>query len=119
MGSLFKWNMFFTSFLPLWISIIISDIWSVVDKMKDFFLGYSSLEMIKKQPIPVVKNCLWMIKIEGLTIIILLINIIVSICLLNKEIDNQDQNTSPLRGKIVRAKRANKLSAEFLFIMAS
>ena len=31
MDNKFKWNMFITSFIPLWLSIIISDIWSIVD----------------------------------------------------------------------------------------
>ena len=29
MSKTFKWNMFFTSFLPLWISIIVFDIWNI------------------------------------------------------------------------------------------
>ena len=28
----FKWNMFVTSFIPLWISIIIFDLWDLVDE---------------------------------------------------------------------------------------
>ena len=31
MGRRFKWHMFFTSFLPLWVSIIICDIWNLVE----------------------------------------------------------------------------------------
>ena len=31
MWSKFKWDMFVTSFIPLWISIIIFDIWDIVD----------------------------------------------------------------------------------------
>ena len=27
----FKWDMFVTSFIPLWLSIIIFDIWDLVD----------------------------------------------------------------------------------------
>ena len=30
MWSKFKWDMFVTSFIPLWISIIIFDIWDIV-----------------------------------------------------------------------------------------
>lgn len=31
MDKKFKWNMFITSFIPLWLSIIVSDIWSLVE----------------------------------------------------------------------------------------
>lgn len=31
MWAKFKWDMFVTSFIPLWISIIIFDIWDLVD----------------------------------------------------------------------------------------
>lgn len=31
MDRRFKWNMFITSFIPLWLSIIVVDIWSVVE----------------------------------------------------------------------------------------
>ena len=31
MNGKFKWDMFITSFIPLWISIMVADIWSIVD----------------------------------------------------------------------------------------
>ena len=31
MDKKFKWNMFITSFIPLWLTIIVSDIWSIVE----------------------------------------------------------------------------------------
>lgn len=30
MWSKFKWDMFVTSFVPLWVSIIIFDVWDIV-----------------------------------------------------------------------------------------
>ena len=31
MDKKFKWNMFITSFIPLWLTIIVADIWSVIE----------------------------------------------------------------------------------------
>lgn len=114
MGKLFKWNMFFTSFLPLWISIIVSDVWSAVDKAIKFFVKHSAKGLPIKQIYPIVAEYLSNIKVEGISVIILVISIAVSVNLINKEIRNQESNKNPSRGKIIRAKRANKLSAEFL-----
>ena len=33
MTQFFKWNMFFTSFLPLWISIVVTDLWTIGNKI--------------------------------------------------------------------------------------
>lgn len=114
MGNLFKWNMFFTSFLPLWTSIIISDIWSLIEKGIKFFGKHPIVGLPLKQVLPVIVRYLSKIKVEGITVIILLVAVIVSVHQINKEIAKQEANERPPKGKIVRAKRANKLSAEFL-----
>lgn len=44
MGRRFKWHMFFTSFLPLWVSIIICDIWNLVED------SYMTLISLNKDP---------------------------------------------------------------------
>ena len=31
MDKRFKWNMFITSFMPLWISIVVADLWSIIE----------------------------------------------------------------------------------------
>lgn len=31
MDKKFKWNMFITSFIPLWLSIMVSDIWNIAE----------------------------------------------------------------------------------------
>ena len=32
MDKRFKWNMLITSFIPLWLSIIVADVWSVTEQ---------------------------------------------------------------------------------------
>ncbi|WP_242831352.1 hypothetical protein [Desulfitobacterium dehalogenans] len=111
MGRLFKWNMFFTSFLPLWCSIILSDFWSIGNHAVLYLV---SLELAGMHWLCVISEFLWKIKIEAITVILLIIYIIISIHQINKIISEQERAANPERGTIKRAKRANKLTAEFL-----
>ena len=48
-----KWDMFITSFMPLWLSIIVADIWNIVGIVTDKWscskpLKYNLFEMYKK-----------------------------------------------------------------------
>lgn len=53
----FKWDMFVTSFIPLWISIIIFDLWDIVEnagnsfskkgKLSDIFLGFLRVNILQ------------------------------------------------------------------------
>ena len=107
MSKSFKWNMFFTSFLPLWFSIIVFDLWGII---------YYSIEYI---PINLqwnknILNFISGILVEIITICVLLTCSAISVHGINKEIEEQDKNPTPASGTITRAKRANKLTAEFL-----
>ena len=107
MSKTFKWNMFFTSFLPLWISIIVFDIWNIAC----FVLKYRAIDpKWYENTVFILRN----VAIESITICILLICCIVSVHSINKEIREHENNPEPAKGKIVRARRANKLTAEFL-----
>lgn len=107
MSKAFKLNMFFTSFLPLWFSITIFDAWDII---------CYSLKHIPISPLwhENILNLISGILIEVITICVLLICSAVSIHGINKEINKQEKNPAPTRRTITRAKRANKLSAEFL-----
>ena len=39
MDKRFKWNMFITSFIPLWLSIIVADIWSIIENGTQIWMG--------------------------------------------------------------------------------
>lgn len=97
MTRFFKWNMFFTSFLPLWISIVVADLWTVRNKMAE--------------------NCKQTFannRIEIITVILLVGYTVFSMIYISRIISDQKKSTNKEQGRIVRAKRANKLSAEFL-----
>lgn len=104
MTVFFKWNMFFTSFLPLWISIIINDVWIIVSEL-------FANKMKENYFIDIIFNHTY---IEFITVIILSIYIIISVCCINHEIKKQKRSLNKTHGNVVRAKRANKLTAEFL-----
>lgn len=108
MGIWFKWNMFFTSFLPLWFSIIVSDIWSIVVKVNKLLASNT-----EKTPVTV-KSVLGSIPIEIITMVLLLICSAVSIYAINDKIKIQQSADNLDHGTIKRAKRGNKLTAEFL-----
>ncbi|WP_459929867.1 hypothetical protein [Desulfosporosinus burensis] len=108
MGNWFKWNMFFTSFLPLWVSIIISDLWSITVKI------HNLLTTITEEAPVSVKSVLCSISIEMIMILLLSICSVVSIYAINDTIKTQQSAEHPEHGTIKRAKRANKLTAEFL-----
>lgn len=97
MTQFFKWNMFFTSFLPLWISIVVTDLWTIGNKIVE-----NSKEAFENS------------KIEIITIVLLIGYTLFSMVYISRIISVQEKSTNKEQGIIVRAKRANKLSAEFL-----
>ena len=97
MTQFFKWNMFFTSFLPLWISIVVTDLWTIGNKIVE-----NSKEAFENS------------KIEIITIVLLIGYTLFSMFYISRIISAQERSTNKEQGIIVRAKRANKLSAEFL-----
>lgn len=107
MDKKFKWNMFITSFMPLWISMIISDIWTIVESgikiWRDEESIYFNILNICKENLV----CIVAILIIG----ILMLTSIISI---NSFLNDKKKNNQPPRIKIKKAVRANKLSSEFL-----
>ena len=99
--------MFITSFMPLWISMIISDIWTIVESgikiWRDEESIYFNILNICKENLV----CIVVILIIG----ILMLTSIISI---NSFLNDKKKNNQPPRIKIKKAVRANKLSSEFL-----
>lgn len=112
LGKWFKWNMFFTSFLPLWCSIVVSDLWSVGNSALSYFS--SQQRIIKGQTLSVIFKFLLEVKIEAITITLLVVYSFISIQQINNVIRTQNSANNPNRGTVKKAKRANKLTAEFL-----
>lgn len=114
MSRVFKWNMFFTSFLPLWASIIVSDIWMVISEGYKFVKGLDTVPISINGFVHEVFRFLGSVPIQLVSILILLLHISVSTHYITKEIKLQESSSNREEGCILRAKRANKLTAEFL-----
>lgn len=107
MDNKFRWNMFMTSFLPLWISIIVSDIWSIsASLVKLWDDNETCLNNIENA----IQN-----NIVGIcvTVVILCFSVF-SVVSTNAFIKEQQSVEPKPKIKVVDAKRANKLSSEFL-----
>ena len=114
MSGLFKWNMFFTSFLPLWASIIVSDIWTVISEGYKFVKGLDTVPITINNFVHEVFRFAGSVPIQLVSILILLLHIAVSTHYITKVIKLQENSSNKEEGCILRAKRANKLTAEFL-----
>lgn len=107
MDKKFKWNMFITSFIPLWLSIIVADIWNIVDTGIKKWSCKNSL----------LCNLLEICKMSWVSIfvfLIILLLMLVSIHSINKFLKDKCSNDKPPKIKVKKAVRANKLSSEFL-----
>ena len=107
MWSKFKWDMFVTSFIPLWLSIIIFDLWDII---------YNA---ITDYP----KDGKWMLKllcfawkniIPLSSIVIIFIVVAISISGINKFLKERECSDQNPTGTILKVQKANKLSSEFL-----
>lgn len=103
----FKWNMFITSFTPLWVSIIVSDIWSIVQSsinnwQYDYNLLQNIMNICKANRV-----CIFVILVIGMLLLI-------SITAINIFLKDKCNNSQPPKLKIKKVSRANKLSSEFL-----
>lgn len=107
MWEKFKWDMFVTSFIPLWISIVVVDIWSII-----------TLAMEKwNNKIAIADNLITILGISQIqltSIIVISIVVICSIGGINSFLKKLSNSTDRPKGKVVKAIKANKLSSEFL-----
>lgn len=107
MWSKFKWDMFVTSFIPLWISIIIFDLWDIIyntitDFPKSGKLLYKLFCFALENIIPLA------------SIVIILIVVTISIFGINKFLKERERSNQNPTGTILKVQKANKLSSEFL-----
>ena len=107
MDKKFKWNMFITSFIPLWITIIVADIWSIVESGIKRWLDSENI----------LNNIVNICKINLVSIVVVLIIMVLmlsSIISINQFLKDKCSSNTPPQINIKRAIRANKLSSEFL-----
>ena len=107
MDKKFRWNMFITSFTPLWIVIIVSDIWSIFENgiktwKQDDTIRLNIVNICKENWV-----CIFVVLIVGILMIISIISI-------NIFLRDKRKNNHPPKIRIKKAIRANKLSSEFL-----
>ena len=107
MWKKFRWDMFVTSFLPLWLSVIVFDIWGIVG---------NSINIWDKNNkyINNIANCLYNNCIEIVVTITVLLMALISIVGVNDFLKQCKTKKNHPIGIIKRATKANKLSSEFL-----
>ena len=100
--------MFVTSFIPLWLSIVVIDIWNVVLSIVGNWGGKGK---IVDTLLVVLCECI----IQLVSIVIIIGLVLVSIIGINTFLkDKLTENEVRPKGKIKKATKANKLSSEFL-----
>lgn len=107
MDKRFKWNMFITSFTPLWISIVVADIWSIVE---NGIRIWSCEEIFSYNVILILEENVVSIAV----VLVIVILMIMSIFSVNKFLKDKRSNSQSPKVRIKKALRANKLSSEFL-----
>lgn len=99
--------MFITSFIPLWVSIIIFDIWDILCY---YFTKFSGEGKIFEKLISFMRNNI----IQMSSIIVIVIVVLSSVYGVNKFLKCKDDSQQKSTGRIIKSKKDNKLSSEFL-----
>ncbi|MDW5300720.1 MAG: hypothetical protein SA378_11400 [Sedimentibacter sp.] len=107
MGSKFKWDMFVTSFIPLWFSIIVINIWNIIENCSNDWKREISLW----DNICILSKANYFFLVSIFIIFLLVFFSMISISIFLK--DKKRSENKPT-GTIIKARRANKLSSEFL-----
>ena len=107
----FRWNMFITSFLPLWAAIVISDLYDIS--------GYIICRWgrLRAPSFDFREAAGRFICVNGLmvgTVVVVTIVVIASIWDLNWFLKTKESEVAPPIGILRRVRKANKLSAEYL-----
>ena len=102
-----KWDMFVTSFIPLWLSILIFDIWDIITVAMDVWARDGKL-------VQNLTDCVINSKVQLLCIGIIVLMVSVSVHGINSFLKERECSNQNSPGTILKARRANKLSSEFL-----
>lgn len=104
----FKWDMFVTSFIPLWLSIVVLDVWDIVS------LALGKWDNANKM-LENLKNILCSSSVQVISIIVIAILVVSSIVGINSFLKKKlTIKSNHPKGTVKKATKANKLSSEFL-----
>lgn len=103
----FKWDMFVTSFIPLWLSILIFDIWDIITVAMDVWARDGKI-------VHNLTDCVINNKVQLLCIGIIVLMVSVSVHGINNFLKERECSNQNSPGTILKARKANKLSSEFL-----
>ena len=104
----FKWDIFVTSFIPLWLSIVVLDAWNIVSLSLEKWNEKNNL-------LENLRNILFSSCVQVISIIVIDILVIISIVGVNSFLEKKlTVKSSHPMGTVKKATKANKLSSEFL-----
>lgn len=103
----FKWNMFFTSFIPLWIAIITSDVFSIINHCRASGIGDGGFSSA-------ISSFLSSNRVSLFMIFLILALLGYSVCSINSLLRDERENDNPGTIKIVKAEKGGGLSSEYL-----
>lgn len=103
----FRWDMFVTSFIPLWFSIIVFNVWKITENS---IVIWSR----KRKYVDNIINCVYKNTIEIVVTLAVILLVLISVIGINSFIKQRKSITNNPKGTIKRATKANKLSSEFL-----
>lgn len=108
MWQKFKWDMFVTSFIPLWLSIVVLDVWDTISLAIEKWETNNELVVNIKNVI--CSSCVQVISI-AVIVILVLCSIVGINSFLKKKLTIKSNHP---KGTVKKATKANKLSSEFL-----
>lgn len=107
MNIIFKFSMFFTSFLPLWVSIIVNNLWDIISGI------YSCNE--RSSIIDIIKIIYYLYKIEMIVVIVIFIFLLFTAIYIYHKINTERKLNKKSKCQLQEVRKANKLSSDFLF----
>ncbi len=111
MDTGFKWNMFITSFIPLWVTIILSDIWDIAAYVR------GRLAYLKEPGFDFCGGMVRFLRVNALqilTVAVIFSMLLVGIRGISGFLKQKEREEVCPKGKLLRVARINKLPAEFL-----
>lgn len=107
MWQKFKWDMFVTSFIPLWISIVVINLWNVILVVLE---KWNSEKKFADNLTTILNSGL----VQLISIIVIIVMVLCSVVGINVFLKKLQSSKDNSKATVVKATKANKLSSEFL-----
>ncbi len=103
----FKWDMFVTSFIPLWVTIIVYDLWDLIEQLYQSLKAEGNLSE---------KLCsfAYVSIIQLISIMVIFFIVMTSTISINDFLKKKEESHQNASGTILAAKKEKQLSSEFL-----